>query len=819
VDWEGLTFSAKRWVALQQSEGYLRVGNRRRARSSLDFLERTYLSLATFLLGTTLSGLLLAELGVFNGYIAGGVGLAAAGSFLYATRRIATSPARPHWVAIGFVLALLAYGWLFTLPPFEMVLGGVDPGVYVNTAAQIRASGAILIHDPIVLAAAKVPALSKTFFPWTAQYLIGFLLVDGAVNPHFYHTYPVLLAFVDSFLGIRGALHVTPLLALLDLMGLFLLVRRWSNAVAIPLLTAALFASNVSFVWFSRYANSEVLALLCFLSGLLALSFAEESATLKGARGWAILSSVFLGAAFLTRVDTIYLFPALIIGWLMLVWRDKFRLALTWLLTLGLLIFWTFMHAYKFSFPYFHDMFELSGVLPYLRKHLVFSLVVGLILATLFLGLTCLLKSVGPVKQRTGKWIQKGQAWAFPAAAFLLLGLTICYYLFQWRILGWLEWYCGVPVLALSFVGVLSWSKEASKGLTVPVCLAMFVIVGLTTVFVSGADPKVDIRQFWASRRLLVFVFPLVSFMAAHGLLKGIQWVGKLGGVILVLIAFIPGIYNIYPLIQFQMYEKAPEDLRRLAEKVPANSVVLCGPTDDGKIPTPLRFLYGLPTFAFSTDELTAEALDSLGRTFPDRNLVLATIAPQYPRIQYPYGLKGDPLSRVPMQWSEFDEPKDGLPRSFHRLNGTLELWPIQKMGLSDSFQAPAARLEAFGVKVQGLYGTEADGKFRWTNGQAELVIPRGLVKDSRRVSVALSDGRPQPVETEVLLNSRRLGSVRVGQGQVTTFSSPLPANWSGEGEDVRFELRTPPWVPADILGGNDTRQLGVMLVELRFLR
>jgi 4-amino-4-deoxy-L-arabinose transferase-like glycosyltransferase len=714
-------------------------------------------------------------------------------------------------------LALMGYALLITMPPFNMILGGVDPGVYVNTAAHIRASGAILIHDPIVFAAARVPEINQTFLPWPEQYLPGFYLLNDVIIPQFYHAYPALLAFVGSFLGSQVALYVTPLLALLNSLGLFLLVRRWWRRTATAVLAVAVLATNVSFVWFARYANSEVLALQFFLSGLLALSFAEESATARAAQGWGSLSAAFLGGAFLTRIDMIFLFPALIIGWLMFVWRDKFRLAVTWILTLGIFIVWTFIHVYFFSFPYFYDVLYKAVALPFLRKHAVFSIVAGLALIGLLLALTWALKSTSSVRHAIEVRVCQIQALLFPATVLLLLGLTACYYFFHWEILSWLAWYCGVPALGLSFVGILSWSKDTSKRSPVPVSLALFFVACLTAIIVLGPNPKVNIRHFWASRRLLVFVFPLVSVLAAHGLSKGIRWMGKLGGTGLVAIALIPGIYNIRPLIHFQMYQNAPQDLKGLAEHIPQNSIVLCGPAGEEKTATPLRFLYGLHAFGFGRRVVTAEALDALTKTFPNRELILVTIAPEYPRIESPYGLKGDPIISIPMKWPEFDEPEDRLPRSYHTLEGTLELWRIYKRGPTDSFQATAARLETSGVEVHGLYGADPRKSSRWTNGHAQLVLPREIVQDTRMLYIDLSDNRPQAVETEILLNSRKLGSVRVERGRVTTFSYLLPVNWLDESESARLELRTPTWSPAGVNGSTDTRKLGVMLLEVHF--
>src|SRR5205823_5114725 len=58
--------------------------------------------------------------------------------------------ARPTWTAL-LPLALLALGlWRF-FPSAEYVIGGKDPGTYMNDGVQIAQHGTLTIHDPIVM--------------------------------------------------------------------------------------------------------------------------------------------------------------------------------------------------------------------------------------------------------------------------------------------------------------------------------------------------------------------------------------------------------------------------------------------------------------------------------------------------------------------------------------------------------------------------------------------------------------------------------------------------------------------------------------------
>jgi hypothetical protein len=788
----------------------------------MDIYERTYLGLATFLLGATLCGLLLAELGTFNAYLVGLGGLAGSGGFLHITRRPPGSSMRWSPMALILLICSLGYAAAFFLPPFNWILGGLDPGVYVNTAAQLSASGSLLIRDPLVIAAALAGPSASAFLPWGIHgFLPGYYIHNGVIVPQFYHTYPVLLAFINALLGLQSALHLTPVLAFLDGFGFFLLARRWLGGRFGPILALAVLASNVSFVWFARFPNSEMLALQFLLAGLLANHFSEQEETQKSALGWSALSAAFFGAAFLTRIDMIYLFPALVVGWLMSVWRGKFRLNLAWLSMFCIFLLWTYIHAYFFSFPYFYDVFNRNWVWPFLQRHPVSSPTVGLALFGILLALTWILKPSNTLRQTIQPWIQQGRALLLPATVLVLLGLTTSYYLFRWQTLDWLGWYCGIPVLALSVVGVISWAKGAAKGSHVPVSLAIFLIACITVLVVLGPNPRVRPVHFWASRRLLVFVFPPISLFAGLGLLEAFRWMGRTGVAALLAMAIFPGVYNIAPFVGFQMFKGAGQDLKRFADHIPKNDIVIYhSPNYLPLICTPLRFLYQKSILPMRRDEVPASGIDWLKKNFPGREILVGTFAGHIPRMPWPYLLSRKPIARVPIKWSLFATVGGELPRSTQILKGDLELWGVRVWDGEMQFQATAAELESLGIHVAGFYIAEhgrGDHWFRWTNGQGELLIPRMLVKESRMLYVVLADNRPHATETEIFLNSQPLGAVRVEAGRLATFSHHLPDDWLGDSANAKLEIRTPPWVPAEVSHSTDTRKLGVMLLEVRF--
>ena len=110
--------------------------------------------------------------------------------------------AREDLLAVGIACATL----LLTLPPDEHLLGGFDPGVYVQTAAAVARSGSLLIDQPDLAAlGAEERALlfrrvGNVYMPFQGM----FLLADGRIAPQFYHLYPCLMAVAWSVGGVRA---------------------------------------------------------------------------------------------------------------------------------------------------------------------------------------------------------------------------------------------------------------------------------------------------------------------------------------------------------------------------------------------------------------------------------------------------------------------------------------------------------------------------------------------------------------------------------------------------------------------------------------
>jgi len=136
----------------------------RERRAALDAEERLFWSVVISL-AVSLSVVLALALGhrySFGRLLAADVAVAVAAAAAARFRVRLPGARRIGWTAL-LPLALVLLGcWRF-FPTAEYIIGGKDPGVYVNEGVQIAQRGAIVIHDDAVQA---VPPFARDlFFP------------------------------------------------------------------------------------------------------------------------------------------------------------------------------------------------------------------------------------------------------------------------------------------------------------------------------------------------------------------------------------------------------------------------------------------------------------------------------------------------------------------------------------------------------------------------------------------------------------------------------------------------------------------------------
>ena len=204
-------------------------------------------------------------------------------------------------------LALILLGvWRF-FPPSEYIIGGKDPGTYINEGVQIAQRGTFVYRDPVV---AEVPPFARDlFFPSHLRHdyyslrFMGFRVNDpesGAVVGQFPHVFPAAIAIGYGLDGLTGARRTVGVWAILGVLAVYFAGHRLFGRTA-AFTAAALLSLHVIQVWFARYPNAEVVMQALLFATLLA----HARAHVDGNRFFAPVAGVLLGLLLFLRFDAV----------------------------------------------------------------------------------------------------------------------------------------------------------------------------------------------------------------------------------------------------------------------------------------------------------------------------------------------------------------------------------------------------------------------------------------------------------------------------------------------------------------------------------
>jgi hypothetical protein len=292
-----------------------------RDKLSLGLAEQIYLTVAGSLLLSGWVGLTLAELGVFSPItVAIVVTVIAAVVAVAFRKRLVLTRGSIDWRELAVAGAIFAFTLIAYYPPFEYVLGGRDPGIYVNTGFHLAREGNLTFTDPVI---ASIPEedwllffrVDKEIPDWNHLRFQGYRLENPAtarVAPHGLHLYPTWIGLVAALYEMKAGLYATPFFAMMGALGLFFAATRIFG-LEIAAWASALLAVIQVQVWFARFPNSEVVVQFLYAVALLLIFFAEEKrSAIAGAVG-----GIALGSTLLARMENVlFILPiALVMGW------------------------------------------------------------------------------------------------------------------------------------------------------------------------------------------------------------------------------------------------------------------------------------------------------------------------------------------------------------------------------------------------------------------------------------------------------------------------------------------------------------------------
>jgi dolichyl-phosphate-mannose-protein mannosyltransferase len=817
------------------------VGNRAK-RAALPADERMFWAVVISVVITTTTAFLLAAMSAYsltivvwcNAVLAGLLAAASLGNL-----RLGPTARKLDWtVALSVAIVTVGVWMYFAVPAAEYVLGGRDPGIYVNEGIQIAQRQSLSITDRV---AAGVPASARDlFFPYSEDptfyslRFMGFQLRDpetGTVTGQFPQGYPMWIAIAYGLDGVTGTRRLMAWWAILGVLGVYFAARRLIGPV--PAAAAAVLLSvHVIQTWYARYPNSEVVTQALIFPALLAHAYAHEDED----PFFGPIAASLLGLIFLTRLPAIVVLGPVVAASL-LAHVDGHRTRAGFL---AVLAGWLAVSVFYY----------LTQVRPYVDAPIFYLVHVmqpvhHAAIGVSALAVCALLYAVHQpgVAAATRTWLPRALIAAVAAG-----GMYTLYFREPTALLAPHDAHAVRMFADLYVTRVALWLAIVGYALVVwrSFWRAPALILGVTALSMLFLY-KIRIwpEHFWLARRFLTEILPGTLIFASAALFAP-MWMGStwsdprnFKGVrpLLSVIGMLGVIYlgqhylsASKPIRTHIEYAGVIPEIERLAARFGDNDLVL----------VEARAASDLHTLALPLSYIWARNVLVLYSPRPDKPAFAEFLVWAKSHYQHVYfiggggtdllspGIHVEPVKTERFAVPEY-EPTDYLqyPRRVRMVPFELTIYRFIDGGENDegAFQIDVGAADDLNlVRFHAKERLEREGvTFRWTRERSYFSVP-SIKANDRELVLRMSGGRPRqsaPARVNVFLADRPIGTAEPdGQFRDHVFVVPaaLAAELAGTHRAAEVRIESTTWTPRDILGGTDDRALGVMVdrVEVR---
>jgi hypothetical protein len=735
---------------------------------------------------------------------------------------------RPTAAALLPVALIALAAWRF-FPSSEYVIGGKDPGTYVNEGIQIAQRGSLVIRDDVV---AAVPAWAGELFYRGQPHLgndglrfMGFFLLDareGRVVGQFPHLFPASIAIGYGLFGLSGARMTVGVWAALGVLAVYFAASRLAGRMA-AFAAAVLLSLHVITVWFARYPNAEVVMLTMLFAALLAFARAHQD----GDRFFGPVAGALLGLLLFLRIDSLLAIGAVLAAALLAWVVDRKPPRAGFLVPFGAaaVISWFYLTGPMRGYFWLPRIY-LSNLPPAL---VLPGIAGGIALLALLLW-------------SRRRFADRARDVLPAALAAVVVALAAYAWFFRTPVDGHLADYDAYALRTFTNF-FLFWPGlvAALLGFVLVVRRTFWRDPALVLVFTSFSlflfyKVKVVPNHFWMDRRFLAVILPgalIFIGAAAFGTFAARSgrphWLRLAAGVLFLAVLGQRYAAAASPLLPHVEYAGVIPALERLASKLGDRDLVLIESRDAGSD----THVLGLPlAYIYARQALVLESAK------PDKaqlHAFLEQARPRYDRLLFIGGGGTDLLSRridaVPVgdgrvQIQEYEaSPWNVYPREVRRKDFDYSIYQfITGAALERAFTLDVGYQDDLNV-VRFHAKEQTEGRtVRWTRAQSFVAVT-GITGAERSVVLVMHDGgRPKsapPARVELFFGSVSIGSVDVLPG-FRTYTLPLPpaAVEAAARTDDPAELRllSSVWNPRQLLNLPDDRDLGVMIdrIEVR---
>ena len=803
----------------------------RAKRAALPAEERLFWAVIISVVLTTTVAFVLGAIGVYSlrAVVWSNVALAAVVALVSKGKlRLGAAATRPGWTA-AIPAALIAMGaWMyFGAPAAEYVMGGRDPGVYVNEGIQIAQGRSLVTTDRI---AASVPASTRDlFFPpygdpnYYSVRFMGFHLRNpeaGTVTGQFPQGYPVWIAIAYGLDGVTGTRRVIAWWAILGVLTVYFAGRRLIGPI--PAAAAAgLLCVHVIQTWYARYPNSEIVTQALLFAALLAHAYAHEDED----RFFGPVAASLLGLALFTRFPVVLGVGAAVAASL-IAHVSGHRARAGFLVTLTAWVAGAAAYYLTQLRPYFGrpvayvqtlEPLQLAaiavacgagGVMVWMSRQPRVSaairtyLPIALIATVIIGGLYALF-----LREPGGRLAPHD---AHAARMFADLYFTRAAF-----------------VLALAGYSLVAWRSFWRA----PALMLMITTLAVFFFYKMRIWPE----QFWLARRFLTEILPGALIFTSAAIFAP-AWMAKpeadswkLPRAAFTAIGIFAAVLLGYRYLSSSMavrehieYAGLIPRIERLASRFSDKDLVLFesrAASDLHALALPLSYIYARNALVLYDSRPDKQAVRDFLTWAHERYENVYFIAGGGTDLLSP-GVGSLVLATERFQVPEYEKTAyDIYPRAPVRKPFDFTIYRLVQTGLTP----PPHSLDIGGtddLHLVDFYPKERLGggnlTFRWSQDTSYLLM--SVPSQSRELALRLSGGRPRGVplpRVTAYLDGQELSSVEASN-EFREYVFPIPAaiasSLAQRQDGVQIRIQSSTWIPRTILGGSDTRALGVMI-------